>query len=294
VSAAAAGVPHVVVSAADPAPAPRARSLLALARYELAADARGRTLPAFTAGFALAALAIALSGLSAGGSLAVQGFGRTSISLLQLTIWVVPLVALTTAAMAAADGYEMELLAAQPVSRGTLVVGRALGRFLGLALALCVGYGLAGLIIAAGAGVGDAWRFLGLVGVALLLAAVSTALGTLGGVLARTRARALTAAFALWFACTIGLDLLAIALLAALPRAELTRALAALLLLNPVGAARTLGVALFAVDAVAGPLGAALRRVLGPAGGAVLVAGLLAWTAVPIAAAARAFSRRDL
>jgi Cu-processing system permease protein len=267
---------------------------VALARYEMAAEMRGRTLPAFAIGFAAAALAIALVGLSAGGSVTVQGFGRTSLSLLQLTIWVVPLIALTTAATAAADGYEMELLAAQPVARATLVAGRALGRFLGLAGALCVGYGLAGLVIATAAGLGDWLRYLGLVGVAVLLVAVCTALGTLGGVVARTRTRALALSFALWFVCTIGMDLAAIALLAALPRAELSHALALLLLLNPIASARSLGVALFAAETVAGPLGAALRRVLGPAGSSLLVAGLAAWTALPVAAAARIFARRDL
>jgi Cu-processing system permease protein len=283
-----------VPSAGHPAPPSRAAAVRALARYEMAAEMRGRTLPAFAVGFAAAALAIALAGLSAGGSVTVQGFGRTSLSLLQLSIWAVPLIAFTTSATAAADGYEMELLAAQPIARGTLMAGRALGRFLGLVGALCVGYGAAGLVIAGAAGLGDGLRYLGLVGVSVLLVAVSTALGTLGGVVARTRTRALAVAFGMWFVFTIGMDLAAIALLTALPRAELSRALSVALLLNPIASARSLGIALFAAETVAGPLGAALRRVLGPAGSALLAGGLAVWTVVPVAAAARIFARRDL
>ena len=55
---------------------------LSLCRFELSAARRGRTAPLFAAGFALASVAVALVGLSAGGVVAVQGFARTSVSLL--------------------------------------------------------------------------------------------------------------------------------------------------------------------------------------------------------------------
>jgi hypothetical protein len=61
-----------------------------------------------------------------------------------------------------------------------------------------------------------------------------------------------------------------------------------------VDAARALGLGLFRADAIAGPTGAALRRVLGGWGAWVLVAGLGAWTALPLALAGRSFARRDL
>ncbi len=271
-----------------------ARAALALARYELAAQVRGRTLPAFAAAFALAALGIAVAGLAAGGSLTVQGFARTAVSLLQLVLWVVPLVALADAALAAADGYDLETMAAQPVARGTMVWGRALGRFAALAATLLAGLGAAGLVIAGAAGLGDAGRYVGLVAATVALAAACTAIGTLAGVLARSRLRALALALALWFILTIGFDLVAIAALSMLPRAELTWSLTALLLLDPVDAARALVAGLFGAEAIAGPMGAALRRVLGPVGLPVLAVGLVAWSVVPLALAARLFARRDL
>ena len=266
----------------------------AFARYELVADVRGRTLPLFATGFALAAMAVALAGLSAGGSLAVQGFARTGVSLLQLSLWLVPLIALTTSAVTAADGYEMELLAAQPVPRSTLLLGRALGRMAGLAAALATGYGLAGLIIAGLAGTGDALRYLAMVATALALVASMTAVGTLAGALARSRMQALAIALGTWFALVMGVDILAIGLLTLAPRAELTWTLSGLLLLSPVDTARALGTATFGAEAIAGPMGAALRRVLGPSGALILTAGLAAWVVVPLALAARVFTRRDV
>lgn len=267
---------------------------LALARYEVGVEMRGRTLPAFAVLFAAAAAAIAFLGLSAGGTVVVQGFGRTAVSLLQLTLWVVPLVSLSLSAVAAADGYEMELLAAQPVSRSTLVVGRAAGRFAAVAAALAAGYGATGLLIAGAAGAGDAGRYAGLLLTSLGLAAACISVGTLAGVLSRTRTRALALSVALWLLFTFGFDLIAIGVLSILPRAELTWTLSGLLVLNPVSAARSIGMGLFDADAIAGPMGAALRRVLGPAGLLVLWMGLAVWTVVPAAFAARVFSRRDL
>ncbi|MBI4541595.1 MAG: ABC transporter permease subunit [Gemmatimonadetes bacterium] len=292
-----------MTTVAEPAPLsfarPRAirplgRQLAALARYELAVEMRGRILPVFAVGFALAALAVALVGMSAGGTILVQGFGRTAVSLLQLSLWVVPLVGLAVSALAAADGYDMETLAAQPIGRGTLVVGRALGRFVALGAAVAVGYGVAGVVIAGAAGTGDALRYLGLVGVAVALAAASTSLGTLAGVAARTRTRALALAVGLWFVLALGFDLAAIAALGVLPRAQLTWCLSGLLLLDPVDTARAIGVGLLGAEAIAGPMGAALRRVLGPWGLLALWVGLAAWTALPLALAARLFARRDL
>jgi hypothetical protein len=61
-----------------------------------------------------------------------------------------------------------------------------------------------------------------------------------------------------------------------------------------VDSARALAIALLQADLVAGPTGAAMRKVLGGwgiwAGGAALVG----WTLGPLAGAARRFERMDL
>src|SRR6185503_53617 len=86
-------------------------------RFELTTARSGRTVLLFAGGFALASLVVAVVGLSAGGVLAVQGFARTSISLLQLVVWVVPLVALLSGAAAGAECREVEFVFALPVTR---------------------------------------------------------------------------------------------------------------------------------------------------------------------------------
>jgi len=266
----------------------------ALLRFELAAARRARTVTLFAAGFALASLAVALVGLSAGGAVTVQGFTRTSVSLLQLVVWVVPMMALLTGAVAGAECHELEFVVGLPLTRGQLLAARWAAWTLALGAALFVGLGSAGIAIALLAGAADGARYLALILVSWLLLAATLALGLAIGVTARTRARAVGIAIVTWFVLVVGVDLVAIGVLAILPPRDAGWGLSLLLLADPVDAARIFGLGLFRADAIAGPTGAALRRVLGGWGAWVLVGGLVAWTALPLALAGRWFARRDL
>ncbi|HET9386450.1 MAG TPA: ABC transporter permease subunit [Gemmatimonadales bacterium] len=266
----------------------------ALLRFELAAARQGRTAPLFAAGFAVACVAIALVGLSAGGVIAVQGFARTSISLLQLILWVVPLLALLTGAAAGAECYELEFIAALPLKRVEIVVARWAAWLGVLGAALCIGLGAAGLVIGALAGMADGWRYLGLLAIATLLLSACLAIGLAIGVRVRDRARALAVSIVAWCVLVIGVDLLAIGLLAILPSGSPAWPLSLLLALDPIDSARVLGIGLFNADGISGPTGAALRELLGGTGAAALVAVLLGWSALPLVWAARRLARSDL
>lgn len=265
-----------------------------LLAFELSAARRTRTVVLFATGFAVAALAVALVGLSAGGVVAIQGFARTSVSLLQLVVWVVPMLALLTGAVAGAECHELEFVVALPVSRRRLVLVRWAAWTLVLGAALVTGFGAAGLVIGTLAGSADALRYVQLILVSWLLLGSMLAVGLAIGVFAGTRARAIGIAVILWFVLVIGVDLAAIGTLAILPPHDAGWGLSLLLLADPVDGARVLGLGLFRADVLAGPTGAALQRILGNAGAWVLVAGLLAWTAISLAMAGRRFATRDL
>ena len=266
----------------------------ALLSFELSAAYRGRTTLLFAVGFALASVGVALAGLAPGGALAVQGFARTSVSLLQLVLWVVPLLGLATVALAGAECHELEFVAALPVRRERIVGARWAAWTIVLGACLAVGFGAAGLVIGALAGAADGSRYLALVGIEALLVAASLALGLWIGVAARSRARAVAIAVVVWFVLAVGVDLAAIAMLAILPARPAAWGLSLLLLADPVDSARALGLGLFQADVIGGPTGAALQRVLGGWGARVLTAGLGLWTALPLALAGRRFARCDL
>lgn len=266
----------------------------ALLSFELSAAYRGRTTLLFAVGFALASVGVALAGLAPGGALAVQGFARTSVSLLQLVLWVVPLLGLATGALAGAECHELEFVVALPVRRERIVGARWAAWTIVLGACLAVGFGAAGLVIGALAGAADSGRYVALVGIAALLVAASLALGVWIGVAARSRARAVAIAVVVWFVLAVGVDLAAIAVLAILPARPAAWGLSLLLLADPVDSARALGLGLFQADAIGGPTGAALQRVLGGWGAWVLTVGLGLWTALPLALAGRRLARCDL
>jgi Cu-processing system permease protein len=266
----------------------------ALLRFDGAAARRGRLIPIFAAGFALASVGVALAGLSAGGAVVVQGFARTSVSLLQLTLWTVPLLSLLLGAVSGAECTELEFLTALPLPRAHIVVSRWASWTLALTVALVAGFGAAGVVIGILAGSADVARYVALIGVATLLASASLAIGLWIGIVARSRARAVGFAVLVWFVLVVGADLAAIALLSVLPAPAGSWSLIALLTANPVDSARALGLGLFQADVVAGPTGAALHRLLGGPGAALVLVGLIAWTIVPLRLAGRRFARQDL
>ena len=266
----------------------------ALIEFEWAAARRGRVVLFFAIGFALAGIGVSLVGLSAGGIMAVQGFSRTSVSLLQLVLWTVPLLALLLGAIQGAECYELEFLAALPAPRSRLVFGRWAAWTAALGAALVGGFGAAGVVIGLFAGAADVLRYLALVGIALLLLSAGLALGLWIGVAAGTRPRAIGVAVVVWFVLAIGLDLTAIAVLAVLPAGGATWNLVVLLLANPVDSARALALGVFSADALAGPTGASLRHLLGGWGVLPLTLSLAAWTIGPLHFAGKTFSNKDL
>ena len=270
------------------------RQLITLCRFELAVARRSRMVVLFAAGFALATMILAVTGLSSGGMLAVQGFARTTMSLMQLVLWIIPLVGLLIGAAVGAESLELEFQASLPASRAEIVMARWLVWVAVLGGAMTLGLCLAGLIISATAAPGDEWRYLRLLAVSNLLLAASLSIGFLLGLMARSRIRAMGLAVAGWIVMVMGFDLLAIGALAILPRGQAGWGLTALLMLDPADAARSLAIGLLQADIVAGPTGAAIRKVLGPWGLWALLMSLVAWTALPLYAAARRFRRMDL
>ena len=269
-------------------------SRTALFAFELSAAYRGRTTLLFAAGFAVASVGVALVGLAPGGVVAVQGFARTSVSLLQLILWAVPLIGLATGSLAGAECHDLEFVVALPVPRERIVLARWAAWTTVLGMCLVIGFGAAGLVVGLLAGAADGSRYLALVAIAVVLAAVSLAVGMWIGVAARSRARAVAVATVTWFVMAVGVDLLAIALLAVLPPQEVSWGLSLLLLADPVDSARALGLGLFQADVIAGPTGAALKKVLAGWGAWTLVAGLTAWTTIPLVLASKRFANSDL
>jgi Cu-processing system permease protein len=186
--------------------------LWTIAQAELREALRNKWLWLYAVGFAGLALALSQAGLSAAGYAGLGGFGRTAASLINALLLFVPLIGLSVGAGSLAADRErgtLLFLLAQPVSRGEIFAGKALGAALAVMTALALGFGLAGL---AGLGLGmsgggETTIYLALVAYTLLLALVALGLGFIISSLTRKAAAASGAALILWLGLVFLADL---------------------------------------------------------------------------------------
>lgn len=270
------------------------RPVWTLAQRELREALRNRWLWLFAGGFALLALALSRASLASAGYSGLGGFGRTTASLVNALLLFVPLLGLIIGAgMIAGDrerGTLMYLLA-QPVTRGEIFAGKALGSAIALAAALALGFGLAAIGLAA-AGGGSPEAFLSLAGFTLLLAVAFLGLGFVISASVRKAATASGAALLAWLGLVFLSDLGLIG--ATLSMRPAPPALLTMLLANPLQTFKV--AAIFSLrsslDAL-GPVGQYAMHRFGDALPALFLAILAGWIVLAFGGAYAMFRRLE-
>jgi Cu-processing system permease protein len=275
------------------------RHLALFAREERILALRSRWTQIFAIVFGVLAFAVAGAGYVLSGGHGVQDFARTAVSLVQLVLLLVPLTALVIGVLSLApEQGAAELAFSQPVSRGTILLGKLLGLFQALGAAQAVGFGAAGAVVYARSGSEGLSGFLLLVGASLVTTAVFLGLAALlaAGAVGRRRTRALALALVVWFVSVVFFDLVALGLASLLPSGAASRVLMLAAIVNPLGAVRTGTLLGIEGTGAFGAASLALFRFTRGAGGAGLVLGasLLFWLVVPTAAAVRRLRRVDV
>jgi Cu-processing system permease protein len=264
--------------------------------HEMGQAMRNRWLVAYAALFAVLALGLSLIGMRMAGAVGLEGYGRTTASLLNLCLSLVPLVAVLLGSVGLAGDREvglLEVFLAHPVGRAELLMGRFLGAVAAIGLATLLGFGLAGVLIGLATGAGGGLQYLAFLGIAVALAAVYVAVGTAVAVVARSRMHGVAAALAIWFGSVVVFDLVLIG--AGAMAGTGARVLAGAMLMNPVEISRILALLLLDPSLeVLGPVGGVLVARFGAPGAAGLLAGAMAaWIAGPLFAASALFESRD-
>jgi len=180
-----------------------------IAMRELREALRNKWLLIYTLSFVALAFALSRASLASAGYAGLGGFGRTAASLVNALLLFVPLLGLSVGAGALAGDRErgtLLYLLAQPVSRGEVFFGKAVGTGLAVALSLLSGFGLAALALSS-AGGGDPRAYLALLAFTLLLAAACLGLGFLISALTRKGSTAMGAALLLWLGLVFFADL---------------------------------------------------------------------------------------
>lgn len=212
------------------------------------------------------------------------------VGLLSLVLLVVPLVCLVFGTIHFYNSYEfIELLAAQPVKRSSLLMSEFLGVAGALTAAMMAGVAPPVVLYAA-----TPTGFL-LLGVGVALTVLFTAIAFLGAVATRDKARGVGLALVVWFYFALlhsGVMLLVMLLFEDYP---LEKATMAMIALNPIDLARVIVLLQMDVSALMGYTGALMKDVLGTATGISLGAVvLLLWIFLPWAASMWIFRRKDL
>ena len=272
--------------------------VLLVARHELVLAMRSRWLQLFAALFALLALLVSGAGYVLSGGYGVQDFARTSASLIQLVLLLVPLTALSFGAMALTpDRGNAELLFAQPVSRARILCGKYLGLVGALIAAEAIGFGFAGLVLHNQTGRDGVGAFMIVVvtafGLTCVFVSIAAALAHAGG---GRRSRVLAVALIVWFVAVVLYDVAVLGAASFLRSGHASRLLITAALVNPVDAART--TALMGIEGTAA-FGAASLALLRFTGGPVMaatlgIASVAVWVLAPMLVAIRRLRRADL
>ena len=270
-------------------------SVRPLIRKELSDALGNRWLMSYAVALAVLGVAAASTSVQSSSGLALQAFGRTTATLMNLCLLLSPLVAVLMGASSIAGERErgtLEHLLAQPITRSGLLLAKHTGLLLSLTLATTVGFVPAGVLVAWNAGPGVLGHYLLFPAIAALVGAAMAAVGLLVSVSSRSAAQSQGAGISLWFAFVLLYDLILMGSLAV--NGMSVEFLSAALLANPVDAARVLGVLSLEPDLyLLGPAGAYLAAQFSRGGATALLLGALAfWATAPFVLAVVRFRLR--
>lgn len=271
-------------------------NIFILAQKELRDARQNRWFLLYALAFTGLSMALAWLALSGAGSYGLAGYGRTSASLINLILLIVPLMGLTLGALSLAGEREqgtLLYLLAQPINQLELLLGKFLGLTLAFVATLGLGFGLTGLLIAANGGSSEVTTYLDLLLLASLLAVASLSVGFFISAIVQRGATAVGVALFLWllFVFFGDLGIMGTALTLHLDMHQIFT----LALLNPLQLFKI--AAIFNIRnnlEVLGPVGVYATRTYGSQLVPVLVGLLLVWTVVPFMATTYLFKRRGI
>ena len=147
--------------------------VLEIARQELTIALRNRWTLIIALIFGVLLVSISYVGMLSEGFSGVQTFTRTTSSIMNLVLYLVPLFGLIAGTVAfTGDRGSTELLYAQPLSRSTVAFGKILGVQASIAVSTFGGFLCGAVVIAVGNGVSGIGRYAAMVGFALLLSQI--------------------------------------------------------------------------------------------------------------------------
>jgi Cu-processing system permease protein len=273
------------------------RAISDIARQELVINIRNKWMLTFAGVFCILVVSISYLGLATEGFSGMQSFTRTSASMLNLVLYVVPLVALTMGTLSfTGDKGSTELLFSQPLTRSEVLLGKLAGVFFSISLSMLAGFTLAGVVVVAAHGEEGLSRYVVFVVLSLALSLVFLSIAVLASTISRRKSRAFGLALFLWFFFVLFYDLLAMGGAVFLEGQAANRYLFLSLFGNPVDMVRVSSLIVLDNATIFGAAGAAMLRFLGGQTISLFLlgSGLIAWIVVPLVIANRMIKSQDI
>ena len=272
-------------------------AIITIARQELTINIRNKWTVLFAIVFGVLVVGIAYFGIMAEGFSGMQNFTRTSASLLNLVLYIVPLVALVMGTLSfTGDKGSMELLFSKPISRNEIHIGKLLGVFTSIALSALIGFTFAGTIIISASGTEGLASYAAFVAFSLLLSLVFLSISVLVTTACKRKSKAFGTSLFLWFFFVLFYDLLVLGGTLFLKGRAANYFLFVSLFGNPADMVRVASLILLDNVTIFGAAGAALLRFLGGKTLSIilLTASLFIWIVIPFLAALRMLKRQDI
>lgn len=268
----------------------RPDAVWAIARKELSERLKNRWIWTVSVLVLAATIAIAFFSATPVGVVGAHGGGAILASILNLAVYLVPLLALVMGAGAIIDEKRrglLDLVLTYPVSSGEYFLGTFIGYALALGIALVTSFVPTGIVLSATTGV-DIQQYALLVVLVLALGTSFLALSFLISILSRDPARGVATSVLVWILAVFVFDLVLVGILVGFGGQIPETAFGAMLLLNPTDVFRL--IAFTWVGSAASPLG--LATVSPPFPAAMLVSVLVLWAVVPLWLSHRLFQKR--
>jgi ABC-type transport system involved in multi-copper enzyme maturation permease subunit len=267
-----------------------------LIMHELVESLRNRWLLAYALSYFFLGLSLTQFSLIGVSYLGLHAVGRVTASLINLSLYLIPLISLILGSVSVVGEREsgiLEWIFSEPIGVIEYILGKFIGLLIAISIATFLGYGLASWFILMILPPEDVSIYLIFILIAILLSASSLAIGFLFSVLSKSRFEALGIAFLLWFIMIFIYDLAVMGLTISLDINDI--ATFYLTILNPVDDSRILMT--YLIDPTLtflGPIGAYTIRDMGNMLVILIIFILLLYTLFSLAITIKILKRSDI
>ncbi|WP_017754183.1 ABC transporter permease [Calidifontibacillus oryziterrae] len=269
-----------------------------LVEKEILDSIRNRWFYTFLTIFMLLSLSIIYLGIFKSSGLGFESFNKTTASLLNLILFLIPMITLLLGGTSISGEKEqgtMNLMLSKPISATELIIGKYLGIATALIFSIMIGFGLMGMIVAFKVSVVDAKAYLYFVLLSALLSLAFLSISILISVLVSKRITAIIVSTIVWFFFILIYDLVVMAFASFFKGTSMAIFLLISILLNPADSIRILAIVKLGGQTIFGPSLVELTRMITNVSSEVIIlTGIVAWIIVPLLLSVFFFKRSVL